>query len=53
MYDSVRGVFEEGLEPYPGSAFKEKTHIQVCVRNPNCIKGYFAPILPNKKYPLP
>lgn len=24
--------------------FREKTHIQTCVRNPNCIKGYFAPI---------
>lgn len=53
MYDSVRGVFEEGEEPYPGSAFKEKTHTQVCIRNPNCIKGYFAPIIPNKRFPLP
>ena len=53
MYDSVRGVFEEGEEPYPGSAFKEKTHTQVCIRNPNCIKGYFTPIIPNKRFPLP
>lgn len=26
-YDSVRGVFLEGEEVYPGSEFKEKTHI--------------------------
>lgn len=42
-YDSVRGTFEEGDEMYPGAGFKEKTHIQVCIVNPNCIKGYFAP----------
>lgn len=42
-YDSVRGVFVEGKEIYPGAAVKEKTHIQLCVVNPNCIKGFFAP----------
>lgn len=42
-YDSVRGVFIEGEETYPGSEFKEKTHIQLCILNPNCIKGFFAP----------
>ena len=42
-FDSIRGVFIEGDEPYPGSAFQSKTHIQICVCNPNCIKGYFAP----------
>ena len=42
-YDSVRGVFVEGNAIYPGSGILEKTHIQICVRNPNCIKGYFAP----------
>ncbi|MBR1692461.1 MAG: hypothetical protein IJ711_06755 [Lachnospiraceae bacterium] len=43
MYDSVRGVFIEGGEVYPGSGFVEKTHTQICIVNPNCIKGYFAP----------
>jgi len=27
----------------PGAGFKEKNHIQICVRNRNCIKGYFLP----------
>ena len=42
-YDSVRGVFFEGKEIYPTSGFMEQSHIQICVRNPNCIKGFFAP----------
>jgi hypothetical protein len=39
--DTVRGVFVEGRELYPGSAFDAKTHIQIAVRNPACIKGVF------------
>lgn len=42
-YDSVRGVFWEGKDLYPNAGFKEKNHIQICVCNPNCIKGYFLP----------
>ena len=52
-YDSVRGVFTEGKVIYPGSALVEKTHIQICVVNPNCIKGYFAPIDLNSSYRIP
>jgi len=52
-FDSVRGVFIEGKEVYPTSGFREKTHVQICVRNPNCIKGYFNPIEENKCYPMP
>lgn len=52
-YDSVRGVFVEGGPPYPGAEFRDKTHIQICVCNPNCIKGYFNPIPENTKYPMP
>lgn len=52
-YDSVRGIFEEGGPAYPGSAFKEKTHVQLCICNPNCIKGYFAPIKANSEYQMP
>ncbi len=40
-YDSIRSVFWEGKELYPTAGFREKNHIQICVRNPNCIKGYF------------
>lgn len=42
-FDSVRGVFEEGKELYPGSCFHEKNHIQICICNPKCIKGFFLP----------
>lgn len=42
-YDSVRGVFFEGNPIYETSGFMEQSHIQICVRNPNCIKGFFAP----------
>lgn len=38
-YDSVKGVFWEGQELYPNAGFREKNHIQICVCNPNCIKG--------------
>lgn len=43
-FDSVRGVFIEGKKLYPTSGFHEKTHIQICVVNPNAIKGYFLPL---------
>jgi len=42
-YDSVRGVFWEGDILYPGTTLREKNHIQICIRNSNCIKGYFWP----------
>lgn len=42
-YDSVRGIFVEREAIYPGSDILKKTHIQICVRNPNCIRGYFSP----------
>lgn len=50
-FDSVRGVFFEGTELYPGAGFREKDHIQICIRNPNCIKGYFLPRELSSKYP--
>lgn len=52
-YDSVRGVFEEGEEVYPGSALREKMHIQLCIVNPNCIKGFFSPRKVNLEYTTP
>ena len=52
-FDSVRGVFVEGKSVYPGAGIPEKTHIQICVVNPNCIKGYFAPMIPDKAYKIP
>lgn len=53
MFDSVRGVFIEGSPAYEGSEFREKTHVQICICNPNCIKGYFAPLVPNQSYCIP
>jgi hypothetical protein len=52
-YDSVRGVFWEGSDLYPNAGFKEKNHIQICVRNVNCIKGYFIPLEADPGYSLP
>lgn len=43
-YDTVRSAFWEGKELYPTAGFREKNHIQLCVRNTDCIKGYFRPI---------
>ncbi len=39
--DTVKGVFIEGGPAYEGSGFHEKTHIQIAVCNPDCIKGVF------------
>lgn len=52
-FDTVRGIFTEGGELYPNSGIKEKNHIQICVRNPNCIKGYFLPRRKNNDYSNP
>ncbi|MET0482453.1 MAG: hypothetical protein ABWZ27_05985 [Aestuariivirgaceae bacterium] len=40
-FDTVRGLFTEGEPAYEGAAFNAKTHIQIAVRNPRCIKGVF------------
>ena len=52
-FDTVRGLFFEGEDLYPNAGFKVKNHIQICIRNPNCIKGYFLPRVPNSQYPVP
>ena len=43
-FDSVRGMFIEGTELYDGAGFHEKTHVQIAIRNPLMIKGYFRVI---------
>ena len=48
-YDTIRGAFPEGDPIYPGTEITEKNHIQISVKNVNCIKGYFLP-MPLKKY---
>lgn len=42
-HDTVRGVFTEGPEAFPGARIFSKTHVQIAVRNPECIVGYFRP----------
>ncbi len=41
--DSVRGMFTEGAPVYEGGSFFDKSHIQIAIRNYNCIKGFFIP----------
>jgi hypothetical protein len=43
IYDSTRGVFTEGGPAYNGAGIFDKSHIQICIRNSNCIKGFFLP----------
>lgn len=43
-FDTVRAAFIEGEPLYPGSSFRNRNHIQICVRNRRCIKGYFRPM---------
>lgn len=38
---TVRGVFIEGGPAYEGAGIAAKTHIQLAVRDPTCIKGVF------------
>ncbi len=52
-YDTVRGAFFEGEPIYDTSGFCEQTHIQICVRNPNCIKGFFAPHSIDESWRIP
>jgi hypothetical protein len=40
-YATVRAMFPEGGELYPGAGFRDKTHIQICVREPEQILGVF------------
>lgn len=53
LYHTVRGLFFEGKELYPHAGFREQNHIQICVCNPNCIKGYFLPRGQDTEYPIP
>lgn len=43
QFDTVRGMFPEGEALYEGAGFRNKSHIQICIRNLNCIKAFFDP----------
>jgi hypothetical protein len=42
-FDSIRGAFTEGGPAFEGAGLHAKTHIQLCIRNMNCIRGFFLP----------
>ena len=44
-FHTVRGVFQEGTPAFEGSEIRRKSHIQIAVRDPSCILGYFKPQL--------
>ncbi|MBQ7069258.1 MAG: hypothetical protein IJM82_08845 [Synergistaceae bacterium] len=52
-FDSVRCLFREGNPLYENSGFYRQTHIQICIRNPNCIKAVFDPREADIKFPVP
>jgi hypothetical protein len=43
-FDTARAAFVEGSPIYQDAGFNAKNHIQLCVRNFACIKGYFRPL---------
>ena len=42
-FDTVRGLFTEDGPAFEGAGIQSKNHIQICIRNFNCIKGFFIP----------
>lgn len=42
-FQSVRGIFAEGPPAFEGSGIRLKSHIQIAIRDPSCILGYFRP----------
>ena len=43
-FDAVRSVFPEGGPLYDGAGFRDRNHIQVAVRDPGRILGFFRPL---------
>ena len=41
QYQTVRGVFIEGVPAFPGSKVALKSHIQIAVRDPRCVATFF------------
>ena len=40
---AVRGAFHQGIELAPRSGFRQNSHIQIAVRDPSCVVGWFLP----------
>jgi hypothetical protein len=43
IFQTVRGVFEEGRPLFPGSAIRSESHIQIAVRDVHCLRVYDDP----------
>jgi hypothetical protein len=43
-FDTVRAAFFEGKPLYDNAGFAHSSHIQVAVRDPACVLGYFHPL---------
>ena len=43
LIDVIRAPFLEGEPLYAGASFMNETHIQICVKDPSAIRGYFIP----------
>jgi hypothetical protein len=46
-YHTVRGMFQEGNPAFATSEIKTKSHIQIAVRHPEVVLGYFKPVIDN------
>ncbi|MBE2180318.1 MAG: hypothetical protein IAE97_07590 [Chthoniobacterales bacterium] len=46
-FDTVRAFFVEGQPLYENAGLRDLDHIQICVRNPRSIVGYFLPRVAN------
>ena len=46
-YETIRSPFLEGPPLYHQAGFRTQTHIQICVRERSCIKGFFRPLKPD------
>jgi hypothetical protein len=44
-FDTVRGAFLEGPSVFPGTTISAETHLQIAVRNTDCVLGVFRPNL--------
>ena len=44
-YDTVRCGFVEGRPIYGGACIYEQSHVQIAVRNPDCVLGVFRPMM--------
>lgn len=42
-FDAVRGAFPQGAPMAENSGFRQHTHLQIAVRNNDCIVGWFLP----------